>query len=109
MARPRSYRHDVKCPHCGSNWMRKDGRSRGKQTYRCGECHHRHTPEGNRHYYPERTIRHALDMYAEGASMSAIARAMDIKLSTVFSWVKKSPSGGRGGGNGASEAETAGS
>ena len=24
MARGRVYRHDVRCPHCGSNWMRKD-------------------------------------------------------------------------------------
>ena len=39
------YRHDLRCPHCGH--------SRGKQTYRCGDCHYRFTPDGNRHYYPE--------------------------------------------------------
>ena len=26
----RVYRHDVRCPDCGSNWMRKDGLSSGK-------------------------------------------------------------------------------
>ncbi len=93
MARPRAYNHDVRCPRCDSNWTPKDGRSRGKQTYRCGECRYRFTPDGVRHHYPESTIRQALAMYAEGASMSAIARAMDIKLATVFSWVKKSQMG----------------
>ncbi len=28
MARPRAYNHDIRCPHCGSNWTPKDGRSR---------------------------------------------------------------------------------
>ena len=66
MARARSYRHDIACPHCGSNWMRKDGHSRGKQTYRCGDCQHRHTPSGNRHYYPESVKRQAVAMYSGG-------------------------------------------
>ena len=25
MARPRAYNHDIRCPHCGSNWTPKDG------------------------------------------------------------------------------------
>ena len=47
MARARVYRYDLRCPHCGSNWTPKDGHSRGKQTYRCRDCQHRFTPEGN--------------------------------------------------------------
>ena len=31
----------------------KAGLSLGNQTYRCGECLHQFTPEGNRNYYPE--------------------------------------------------------
>ena len=53
MAAARSYRDDLQRPHCGSNWLPKDGRSRGKQTRRCRLCHYRFTPDGNRHYYPE--------------------------------------------------------
>ena len=34
MARERSYRHDVRCRHGGSNWMPKDGRTHGQQA--CG-------------------------------------------------------------------------
>ena len=28
MARERAYRHDIRCRHCGSNWMPKDGHTR---------------------------------------------------------------------------------
>ena len=90
MARARVYRHDLRCPHCGSNWTPKDGHSRGKQTYRCRDCHHRFTPEGNRHYFPEATRRQALDMYAEGTGITAAGRVLGVKPATVFSWVKKS-------------------
>lgn len=93
----RVYRHDLRCPHCGSNWTPKAGKSRGKQTYRCGDCHHRFTPEGNRHYYAEQVKRQALSMYGDGSSVSAIARVLGVKLGTVYSWVKKSPSGYRDG------------
>lgn len=86
----RVYRHDLRCPHCGSNWLPKAGLAGGKQTYRCGDCHHRFVPEGNRHYYPEHIKRQALEMYCEGSSISAVSRVMDIKLGTVYSWVKKS-------------------
>ena len=32
-------------------------------------------------------------MYGEGSSISAIARILDVKLGTVYSWVKKGPVG----------------
>ena len=93
MARPRTYHHDLRCPHCGSNWTPQYGHSRGKQTYRCGDCHHRFTPGGNRHYYSEEVKAQALSMYCEGISISAISRIMGIQLGTVFSWVKKNSVG----------------
>ena len=93
MARPRTYHHDQRCPHCGSNWTPKDGHSRGKQTYRCRDCHYRFTPEGNRHYYSEAVKTQALSMYAEGSSLAAVGRVLGVRPETVFSWVKKSPAG----------------
>ena len=89
MAGARAYRHDLRCPHCGSNWLPKAGLSRGKQTYRCGDCAYRFTPDGNRSYYSAQTIDRAMDMYAEGSSISAISRVMGVKAVTVGSWVKK--------------------
>ena len=90
MARARVYRHDLRCPHCGSNWTPKDGHSRGKQTYRCRDCHHRFTPDGNRHYFPESVKKQTLDMYAEGTGITATGRVLGVQPATVFSWVKKS-------------------
>ena len=81
----------MRCPHCGSNWMPKDGRSRGKRTYRCGDCKYRCVPDGSHHYYSSEVVDRALAMYAEGASVESIGRAMEIKEGTILRWVKKSP------------------
>ena len=89
MAAARSYRDDLQRPHCGSNWLPKDGRSRGKQTYRCRLCHYRFTPDGNRHYYSEQVKEQAIDMYGEGMAIAAISRVLEVKLGTVYEWVKK--------------------
>ena len=86
----RAYRDDMQCPHCGSNWLPKAGLSRGKQTYRCGECLHRFTPDGNRSYYSEEIKRQAIAMYTEGMGYAAISRVLGVKAETVYSWVKKS-------------------
>ena len=93
MAATRSYRDDLQRPHCGSNWLPKDGRSRGKQTYRCRLCHYRFTPDGNRHCYSEQIKEQAIDMYGEGMAIAAISRVLEVKLGTVYEWVKKSPVG----------------
>ena len=93
MTTPRAYRDDMQCPHCGSNWLPKDGTSRGKQTYRCRLCHYRFTPDGNRHYYSEKVKEQAIDLYCEGMPVAAISRVLEVKLGTVYEWVKKSPVG----------------
>ena len=63
----------------------------GKQTYRCGHCKHRHTPEGNRHYYSEQVKGQAVGMYLEGSSIAAIGRVLGGRLETVYSWIQKKP------------------
>ena len=93
MAAARSYRDDLQCPHCGSNRLPKDGHSRGKQTCRCRLCHYRFTPYGNRHYYSEQVKEQAIDMYGEGMAIAAISRVLEVKLGTVYEWIKKSPVG----------------
>ena len=85
----RAYRDDMQCRRCGSNRLSKAGLSRGKQTYRCGECLHRFTPESNRSYYPVAIKRQAIPMYAEGMGYSAISRVLGVKPETIYSWVKK--------------------
>ena len=46
MARPRVYRHAVRYPKCGSNRMPKDGASKGRQVYHCGDRRRRTIPDG---------------------------------------------------------------
>ena len=53
MARPRVYRHDARCPGCGSNRMRKDGFSGGRPAYRYGNY-------SRRHHHPHRYRRDRL-------------------------------------------------
>ena len=48
------YSRERNCTHhCGSSRALKYGRSRGKQTCRCGQRHYRFARDGNRHYCPE--------------------------------------------------------
>ena len=72
--------------------MPKDGRSRGKRTYSCGDCKYRYAPDGSRHFYSSKVIDQALAMYAEGASVAATGRAMEINEATALVWVKKAVS-----------------
>ena len=82
MVAARSYRDDLQRPHCGSNRLPKDGRSRGKQTcYRL--CHYRFTPDGNRHCHSEHIKEQATEMYGEGMAVATISRVLAIKLGTV--------------------------
>ena len=60
--------------------MPKDGRSREKQTCRCGDCKRRCAPDGNRHFYSSKVIDRTLAMYVEGASVAAIGRDDGDKL-----------------------------
>ena len=90
MARPRVYRDGMQCPRCGSNWLPKYGRPRGKQTYRCQQCLYHFIPETKHPHQPERVKDMAVAMYAEGNSIEAISRILEIKAGTVYSWVKKS-------------------
>jgi len=89
MSRPRSYRPDRRCPHCNSSWVVKFGRDNGKQTYRCRECHHRFTPDGKRHFYPEAVKQQAVALYSEGKGVTAISRELNIKAGTIYPWLKR--------------------
>ena len=91
MARPRVHRHDVRCPECGSNWMPKDGTSKGRQVYHCGDCECRTIPDAA-YQRPAAAQERALAMYQEGSSLSAIARIFGVSVQAVSQWVNK---GGR--------------
>ena len=89
MARPRVYRHNVRCPDCGANWMSKDGFSNGKQAYRCGECRRRYVPEGAYRRPSPAVKERGIQMYLEGNSLSGIARLLGYSVPAVQGWIKK--------------------
>ena len=89
MARPRAYNHDIRCPECGSNRMPKNGSSRGRQVYRCGDCG-RHYTHGGAYTRPSAADREqARAMHQAGVSQSAIARYFGVTPPAVHRWVKK--------------------
>ena len=89
MARSRVCRHDIRCSHCGSNRMRKDGFASGRQAYRCGDCRRRRAP-GGAYRRPGAAVKEqALRMYAEGSSLRAIGPVLRYSAPAVLGWVKK--------------------
>ena len=87
MARPRVWRHDVRCPECGSNWMPKDGTSKGRQVYHCGDCGRRSIPDAAYQRPGAADKERALAIYQEGSSLSAIARIFGVGVPAVSQWV----------------------
>ena len=88
MAKPRVYRHDALCPKCGSNWVKKDGHSRGKQIYKRYR-RGKKRQEGAKHRFTDEQKEQAVKMCAEGMSLSATARVAGASATTVSKWVKK--------------------
>ena len=55
----------------------------------CRLCHYRFTSDGNRHYYSEQVKEQAIDRCGQGMAVAAISRVLEVKLGTVYEWVKK--------------------
>ena len=89
MARARAYRHDIRCRHCGSDWMPKDGHTRGRQVYKCGDCKRKYTADAAQPRFPEQVKLQAVQMCIEGASISAAARVVGASAASVSGWLKK--------------------
>ncbi len=89
MARERAYRHDIRCQHCGSNWMPKDGHTRGRQVYKRGDCKRKYTADAARPRFPGQVKRQAVKMRIEGASISAALRVVGASAASVSGWLKK--------------------
>ena len=89
MARPRVYRHHIRCPACGSNRMPKHGTSKGRQVYRCGDCRRCYIPDAAYTRPSAADKERGLALHAEGVSLSAIARTFGVTPPAVSRWVKK--------------------
>ena len=91
MARERAYRHDFRCRRCGSNWMPKDGHTRGRQVHKCGDCKRKRdcTASAVQSRFREQVKQQAVQMRIEGGSISAAARVVGASVPSVSGWVKR--------------------
>ena len=89
MARPRVYRHDVRCPECGSNLDAQGRHLQRPQVYHCGDCGRRTIPDAAYQRSSAADQERALAMYQESSSSSAIARIFGVSVQVVSQWVKK--------------------
>ena len=91
MARPRVCRHDVRYSESGSTCIPKDGTSKGRQVYHCGDCGRRTIPDAAYQRPGTTDKERALAMYQEGGSLSAVARIFRVSVQAVSQWVKRGP------------------
>ena len=76
------------CPKCKNNSHVKDGIIRGKQRFKCKNCHYRYTVERKSDVKTQETRRLALELYIEGVGFRGIGRILKISYGTVYKWVK---------------------
>lgn len=79
----------IRCPHCGTQHsLIKAGRNpSGSQSYRCGKCGRKFTPNPRSIGYPQTMRDQAIARFLEGASFRAIARELEVNHQTVANWV----------------------
>ncbi len=77
MARKRIYRHDIRCPECGSNWVCKNGHKKnGKQKYICNDCNRYFTENPDKVYLTKEEKKKIISMFVEEMYQSVIARVI---------------------------------
>jgi transposase-like protein len=78
----------MNCPKCSSNSNCKAGTAKGRQRYKCKECHYHYTVEKKSDVKTKETKKLALELYLEGLGFRAIGRVLKVSYATVYSWIK---------------------
>ena len=80
----------IKCYHCGSEKLKKNGKdAKGKQRYYCKDCH-RASLENPNYGYSEERKEEIIRAYQERSSMRGVSRTFGISRTTLGKWLKKS-------------------
>ena len=80
----------LKCRHCGSDQLVRDGRTaNGKQRYWCKTCQRgsRENPQPNGYLPAEQE--QILRAYEERSSLRGLERTFGVSRVTVSTWIKK--------------------
>jgi transposase-like protein len=81
----------VKCCHCGSLQVIRDGKAaNGKQRYRCRQCRRRSRENPGSAAHSEEVKAQILRAYHERTSLRGLQRVFGVSRQTVTTWLKKS-------------------
>jgi putative transposase len=87
----------MNCKNCNSEQVRKWGKVRGKQVYKCKDCGHRFYSDGkfSRMKNDKNNIVAALNFYYDGLSLRKVQRNLEqifgekVSQVTILNWLKK--------------------
>ena len=79
----------MKCIHCASTKISKNGHRRGKQCYICCACGRQFLEIYDTLGYRTSTKEHCLTLYVNGIGFRAIERVTGVNHNTVINWVKQ--------------------
>jgi transposase-like protein len=79
----------MKCIHCASTTVSKNGHRRGKQCYICRSCGRQFLESYDSPGYQNSIKEHCLKLYVNGMGFRAIERVTGVNHNTVINWVKQ--------------------
>ena len=80
----------MKCVHCASTAVTKNGHRRGKQNYRCRSCGRQFIEFYSTQGYSDEVKQHCLTLYVNGMGFRAIERSTGVSHNSVINWVRQS-------------------
>ena len=79
----------MKCIHCASTSISKNGHRRGKQCFICRTCGRQFLEDYDTLGYRDDIKQHCLELYVNGMGFRAIERITGVNHNTVINWVKR--------------------
>ena len=78
----------MKCKHCGSELLVKDGVVLGKQRWKCKKCHKTTRESDARYKYSIEKRLNVLRLYMKGMRIKAIERQEGVPNPLIIYWIK---------------------
>jgi transposase-like protein len=80
---------EMKCPHCHSLHVSRNGHRRGKQNYLCNHCGRQFLATYESKGYSADVKKICIKMYVDGMALREIERTTGINHNTVGNWLKQ--------------------
>jgi transposase-like protein len=77
------------CKFCGGMKLVRNGKVRGSQRYKCGDCGRNQIVGDKRVRYDNRTRALAVAMYLNSCGFRSIGRVLDVPFQLVHHWIKR--------------------